>query len=108
MESDEEDDSPTRYYTAQVNNNIISVEDRNYPEGLMDYYSITYQQRGQSDLTRGPGKCLYQKLEKGDNCDLCCQLEMDWRIYQVVEEQKGKIGKGKIVELGNLKKDQHH
>jgi len=108
LESDEEDDSLTRYYTAQVDNNIFSVEDRNYPEGLMDYYSITYQQKGQSNLTQGPGKCLCQKLEEGDDCDLCCQLEMDWRIYQVAEEQKGKIGEGKIVELGNLKDDQHH
>ena len=33
---------------------------------------------------------------------------MDWRIYQVTEEQKGKIGVGKTVKLGNLKEDQHH
>src|SRR5881275_1828714 len=33
---------------------------------------------------------------------------MDWRIYQVAEEQKGKIGEGKTVKLGNLKEDQHH
>ena len=84
------------------------MEDRNYPEGLMDYYGITYQQKGQSDLTQGPGKCLCQKLEKGSSCDLCCQLEMDWRIYQVAEEQKGKIGEGKTVGLGNLNENQHH
>ena len=74
----------------------------------MDYYGITYQQKGQSDLTQGPGKCLCQKLEEGSSCDLCCQLEMDWRIYQVAEEQKGKIGEGKTVGLGNLNENQHH
>jgi len=52
----------------------------------MDYYGITYQQKGQLDLTQGPGKCLCQKLEEGSSCDLCYQLEMDWRIYQVTEE----------------------
>src|ERR1044071_3973262 len=108
LESDEEDDSPTCYYTAQVDNNIFSIEDRNYPEGLMDYYGITCQQKGQSDLIQGPGKCLCQKLKEGNSCDLCCQLEMDWRIYQVAEEQKGKIGEGKTVKLGNLKEDQHY
>ena len=47
-------------------------------------------------------------MEKGSSCDLCCQLEMDWRIYQVAEEQKGKIGEGKTVGLGNLNENQHH
>ena len=33
---------------------------------------------------------------------------MDWRIYQVAEEQKGKIGEGKTVGLENLNENQHH
>ena len=33
---------------------------------------------------------------------------MDWRIYQATEKQKGKIGEGKTVELGNLDKEQYH
>ena len=33
---------------------------------------------------------------------------MDWRIYQVAEEQKGKIGEVKTVGLGNLNENQHH
>ena len=72
MESDEEDDSLTHYCTAQVDNNIFSVEDQNYSEGLMDFYGVTYQQKGQSDLIQGSGKCLYQKLEEESSCDLCC------------------------------------
>ena len=71
LESGDKEDETTRYCTTQVDNNIFKIEDRNYPKGLMDFYNITYNQKQQSNLTQGSGKCLCQDLPKGNRCDQC-------------------------------------
>ena len=78
---EEEDNKDVTFYKAEIIHNNLHIEDREYSSNLI---KILEPQPKDLIQSKGPGNCLCQYLKEDQRCEICSQLEEDWRIYNVM------------------------
>ena len=96
------------YYKAEMREEEFHIEDRKYSKDFMKLLKQQYQV--QKILFSGADleNCLCQYLKEEEKCKECLQIEEDWKIFNVIQEEENSISrsicieKDKIIPIGQI------
>src|SRR3984957_7233593 len=100
------------YYKAEMREEEFHIEDRKYSKDFVKVLKQQYQVQKIPFSGAGPGNCLCQYLKGEEKCKECLQIEEDWKIFNVIQEEKNSIsrfisvGKDKIIPIGQISDQQ--
>src|SRR3984957_16312710 len=100
------------YYKAEMREEEFHIEDRKYSKDFVKVLKQQYRVQKIPFSGAGPGNCLYQYLKGEEKCKECLQIEEDWKIFNVIQEEENSIsrfisvGKDKIIPIGQISDQQ--
>ncbi|CAG8447742.1 3290_t:CDS:2 [Funneliformis caledonium] len=114
LELEEINENPQHYLNVSFDNNMTTINSQQYPTEFLEFSKLELLRTNKH--WKGPRRCLYKTLSKGEDYSYCKVLHWDLQEYQIavsinkaqieVSDKLIEISKGKEILIGNLTKDQ--